>query len=283
MTDKITPGKFQNMKRKSEKITILTAYDYPTAKILDRAGVEAILVGDSLGNTVLGYENTLNVTMEEMLHHSKAVSRAIENTFVIGDMPFLSYQTSVEKAVQNAGRFVKEANLEAVKVEGGMESIEQIEKIIEAGIPVMGHLGLTPQRILQFGKYRTRGKSAEEAQKIISDAKKLEEAGVFSIVLESIPSELAKTITEKIEIPTIGIGAGPHCDGQVLVLYDILGLSELSPKFVKKYTDLNASIEKAVEKFRDEVKSGKFPDSEHSYNMPEEELDKLKDILEEKS
>lgn len=280
--DKITPKKFRDMKRESEKITILTAYDYPTAKILDEVGVEAILVGDSLGNTVLGYENTLNVTMGEMLHHSKAVARATENTFVIGDMPFISYQASVEKAVQNAGRFVKEANLEAVKVEGGKESTKQIEKIIEAGIPVMGHLGLTPQRILRFGKYRIRGKSAEEAQKIINDAQKLEEAGAFSIVLESIPSELGKTITEKIDIPTIGIGAGPHCDGQVLVLHDILGLSELSPKFVKKYEDLSASIEKAVEKFRDEVKSEKFPDSEHSYSMSKEELDKLKDRLEEK-
>lgn len=281
MTENITPQKFQEMKDKNEKIAVLTGYDYPTAKILDKAEIDAVLVGDSLGNTVLGYENTLPVTMEEMLHHTRAVSRAIDNPLLIGDMPFISFQKSAEEAVQNAGRFVKEAGAEAVKVEGGKESIKQTQKIVEAGIPVMGHLGLTPQRILQFGSYRPQGKTAKEAQRILEDAQMLEDSGVFSIVLESIPQELAKTITEKLDIPTIGIGAGAHCDGQVLVLHDILGLSDFSPGFVKQYEDLDSSIEKAIENFKKDVKSGEFPTSKESYEMDKKELSKFTDILKE--
>lgn len=268
------------MKEREERISVLTAYDYPTARLLEEAKIDVVLVGDSASNVVLGHENTLEMTMEGMLHHANAVKRGSERALLVGDMPFMSYQASVEEAVQNAGRFIKEAGMEAVKIEGGMGSVKTVEKIVAAGIPVMGHLGLTPQRILQFGKYKVQGKTAEDAQKIFEDAQRFEDAGAFSIVLESIPKELAKVITDNLEIPTIGIGAGPHCDGQVLVVHDILGLSELSPKFVKKYTDLSPKIKKAVEEFQKEVKSGKFPDSNHSYEMEEEELEKLKNMLE---
>lgn len=274
--EKITASTLQEMKDRSEKITMLTAYDYPTARLLDEAEIDCILVGDSLGNVILGYDNTLPVKMGEMLHHTRAVTRGVEHSLVIGDMPFLAHKTGNERAVQNAGRFIQEADAEAVKIEGGSESLEQIEKIVNSGIPVMGHLGLTPQRILQFGGYRVQGKSPAKAQKILEDALKLEKAGVFSIVLESIPQELAKMITEKIDIPTIGIGAGPHCDGQVLVLHDILGLSELSPKFVKQYEDLSSPLKNAVKSFRKEVKESDFPTSKHSYNLGKEKLEKLK-------
>lgn len=283
MDEKITPRRIRKMKNKGEKITMLTAYDYPTAKILEETGIDVVLVGDSVGNTVLGYENTIPVTMEEILHHTKAVSRGLENSLLIGDMPFLSYQTSVEEAVQNAGRFIKEAGAEAVKVEGGSEFLEQIKKIIDAGVPVLGHLGLTPQRIHQFGGYQPRGRSFEEAKKIYDNAQKLEEAGVFSIVLESIPSELGKKITEKIDIPTIGIGAGPHCDGQVLVFHDLLGWTEFSPKFLKKYADLIPIIKEAVSEYKEEVMSGKFPTSEHSYGMSKGSRNRLINYLEKDS
>lgn len=281
MSENKTPAKIREKKKKDEKITMLTAYDYPTAKLLEETDIDAILVGDSVGNTVLGYENTIPVSMEEMIHHTKAVARGLENPLLIGDMPFLSYQTSVEEAVNNAGKFIKEGKAEAVKIEGGSEYIEQIEKIIDAGIPVMGHLGLTPQKIHQFGGYQPRGKSIEEAKKIYEDAKKLEELGVFSLVLESVPKELAKKITENLEIPTIGIGAGPDCDGQVLVFHDLLGWSDFKPKFVKHYADLSSSIKEALEKFKSEVKSGKFPNSDHSYSMGEDLRKELEDFLEE--
>lgn len=267
------------MKDRDEKITVLTAYDYPTARILEEAGVDAILVGDSLGNVVLGYDNTIPVTMEDMVHHTGAVARAVEESLLISDMPFLSWQTGAEEGVRNAGRLVKEAGAEAVKVEGGRESAEEIEAILEAGIPVMGHLGLTPQRILQFGSYSPRGRTAEEAKKIIEDAEMLDDLGVFGIVLESVPGEVDRMVTKRVDVPTIGIGAGPHCDGQVLVLHDILGLTEFSPKFVKQYADIGSKMQEAVEEFRGEVKSGEFPALEHGYEMEEGELDELEDIL----
>ncbi|KXA92419.1 3-methyl-2-oxobutanoate hydroxymethyltransferase [candidate division MSBL1 archaeon SCGC-AAA259E19] len=269
------------MNKDGEKITMLTAYDYPSAKILDSVGIEMILVGDSVGNTVLGYDNTIPTTMEEMLHHTKAVARGLENPLLIGDMPFLSYQGSVEEAVRNAGRLIKEGNAEAVKVEGGAEILDQIQKIVDSGIPVMGHLGLTPQKVYQFGGYQPRGMNLEEAKKIYEDAKKLEDTGVFSIVLESIPSELGREITEKVDIPTIGIGAGPHCNGQVLVFHDLLGWTEFSPKFLKKYADLISTIKDAVKEFREEVKSEDFPTLDHSYKMSENFKDELNEYLEE--
>ncbi|KXA94391.1 3-methyl-2-oxobutanoate hydroxymethyltransferase [candidate division MSBL1 archaeon SCGC-AAA259E19] len=280
MSVNITPGKLREMKKEGEKITMLTAYDFPTAKIMEKTEIDAVLVGDSVGNTVLGYKNTIPVSMEEMLHHTKAVSRGLENPLLVGDMPFLSYQASIEDAVRNSGRFIKEADAEAVKIEGGSEFLEQIEKIIETGIPVMGHLGLTPQRIHQFGGYQPRGRTIQEAKKIYEDAKKLEEIGVFSIVLESIPRNLARKITEEVDVPTIGIGAGPDCDGQVLVFHDLLGWTEFSPKFLKRYADLISIIEEAVKDFQKEVRSGEFPDSEHSYGVDEEIREKLMNQLE---
>lgn len=276
--EKITVNTFLERKENGNKITMLTAYDYPTAKLVDRSGIDSILVGDSVNNNVLGRKNTLSVTMDEMIHHTKAVSKGVDNPLLIGDMPFLSYQTSKEDAVKNAGRFLKEGGAEAVKIEGGEESLSQIKKIIKAGIPVLGHLGLTPQRIHQFGGYRPRGKSKSEAEKIIEDSIKLEEAGVFGLVLESIPKEIGKIITEKLSIPTIGIGAGPHCDGQVLVIHDILGLSELSPKFTKEYVNLNSKIEDAVKKFKNEVESKDFPTEKHSYIMKKEQEKYLQEL-----
>lgn len=279
MNKKITPGKLREMKEEGEKITMITAYDYPSAKVLERTEIDSVLVGDSVGNTVLGYENTMPVTMEEMIRHTKAVSRGLERPLLIADMPFLSYQTSVEDAVRNAGRFIKETGAQAVKVEGGSEFFDQIRRIIDAGVPVLGHLGLTPQRIHQFGGYQPRGRTVEEAKKIYDDAQKLEEVGVFGLVLESIPKELGRKVTEKIDIPTIGIGAGPHCDGQVLVFHDLLGWTEFSPKFLKKYADLISTIEEAVNEYIGEVKSVDFPTSEHSYEMDEEILKELMDYL----
>lgn len=278
MKNKITPGKLRQMKEDDEKIAMLTAYDSPTAKIVEEAGIEIILVGDSVGNTVLGYDNTLPVTLDEIIHHTKAVDRGIENPLLVGDMPFLSYQVSAEEAVKNAGKLVKEGNADAIKLEGGSECQEQIEKMIDAGIPVMGHLGLTPQRILQFGGFQPRGKRAEEARRIFEDAKKLEEWGIFCLILESVPKQLGKKITEELDIPTIGIGAGPHCDGQVLVFHDLLGLSDFTPSFVKEYADIKSSIKEAIGDFKKEVKSGDFPTPKHSYEMEKEELEKLDDF-----
>lgn len=275
MGENITPMEFQKMKDKGEKITMVTAYDYPTAKVLEEAEVDSVLVGDSVGNTVLGYENTIPVTMDEMIHHTKAVDRGLDNPLMVGDMPFLSYQASVEDAVRNAGRFIKEGGAEAVKVEGGSEFFEQINKIIDAGVPVMGHLGLTPQRIHQFGGYKPRGRAVPEAKKIYEDAQKLEDIGVFSLVLESIPAELGEKITERVDIPTIGIGAGPNCDGQVLVFHDLLGWTDFSPKFLKKYADLKGIMKGAIREFIEEVKSRKFPTMKHSYEMDEKTLESL--------
>ncbi len=264
--NKITVSTIRTMKKNQDKITMLTAYDYPTALLLDECGVEMILVGDSLGMVVLGYESTLPVTMEDMLHHTKAVMRGVSSAMVIGDMPFLSYQCSVDEAVFNAGRFLQEGGAHGVKLEGGREYAETIRRITLAGIPVMAHLGLTPQSVHQFGGYKVQGKEQAAARRMVEDAKILEEAGAFAVVLECIPSPLAKTITESLFIPTIGIGAGPDCDGQVLVVHDLLGLYErFTPKFVKKYSTLNKNIKKSVRQYMKEVKDGSFPDKNHSF------------------
>ena len=256
----------KKMKVQGEKITVLTAYDYGMASILDESDIDIILVGDSLGMVVLGYDTTLPVTMEDMLHHTKAVSRATQNALIVADMPFLSYQISPEAALANAGRFLQEANAQAVKLEGGREYAETVQKIVSAGIPVMAHLGLTPQSIHQIGGYKVQGKKEDAARKIVEDAKILEEAGAFSLVLECIPEGLASEITHSLTIPTIGIGAGVNCDGQVLVINDMLGIYDrFTPKHVKKYANLNLEIKKAVKTYIAEVKHGTFPDSEHSF------------------
>lgn len=264
------------MKTRKDKIVMVSAYDYPTARIADEVGVDILLVGDSLANVVLGYPDTLSVTMDEMIHHTKAVSKASKRALVVGDMPFMSYQAGIEDSIRNSGRFLKEGRAQAVKVEGGRGVLKKIQSMLDSGVPVMGHLGLTPQWINQFGGYKVRGKTIDVAGAILEDAKKLEEAGVFNIVLECMPWRLAKLITEELEIPTIGCGAGPYCDGQVLVIHDILGLTaQKPPKFVKSYAHLDKSVAQALGAFKREVKSGKFPDLKHSYDMPKEELKKL--------
>jgi 3-methyl-2-oxobutanoate hydroxymethyltransferase len=257
------------MKEKKERITMLTAYDYLTAKILDECGVEILLVGDSLGMVVLGYENTLPVSFEDVLYHTKAVARGAKRAMVVADMPFLTYQVSREEALRNAGRYLKEGGAQGVKMEGGVEMAEMIEKVVKTGIPVMGHIGLTPQSVHQLGGFKVQGSDLEKAKKLIEDAKALNEAGVFSIVLECVPFQLAQKITEIVSVPTIGIGAGPHCDGQVLVIHDLLGFSDRVPKFVKKYASFKGEMEKAVENYVAEVKEGKFPQREHSYSLKE--------------
>lgn len=265
MKDKVTATLFQRLKSQ-EKIAVLTAYDYLVAQLLDETGIDAVLVGDSVGMVFSGYQTTLSVTMDEMIYHTKAVRRGVKRALLIGDMPFLSYQASPEVAVANAGRFLQEAGAEAVKIEGGREMAETIGKLTEVGIPVMGHLGLTPQSIHQFGGYRIRGKSQEEAQRLIQDAHAIEEAGCFSVVLEKIPSDLAREVTQQLKIPTIGIGAGPHCDGQVLVVHDMLGLFErFKPKFVRRYARLAEEMRLAFRAYIQDVKRGKFPSQKESY------------------
>ncbi len=263
------------MKDRGERVTMVSAYDYIMGCMVDKSEIDIVLVGDSLGNVILGYKDTLSVTMDEMIHHTRAVSRGVKRALVVGDLPFMSYQASVEDAIRNAGRFLKEGHAEAVKVEGGRGMIQKIEAIIQSGIPVMGHLGLTPQWYHQFGGFKVRGKTKSTAQMILKDAQRLERAGVFSIVLECIPWQLAKLITEKVSVPTIGIGAGPYCDGQVLVLHDLLGITPQVPKFVKRYAKLDETIVRALSEFKREVKSNKFPTLEHSYDMPREETQKL--------
>lgn len=276
MERKVTILDLQAKKERGEPITMLTAYDYPTALLVDRAGIDVILVGDSLAMVVLGHDNTLAVTMDEMIHHCKAVSKGARSPFLVGDMPFMSYQISKTDAVANAGRFLKEGGMDAVKLEGGQEMVSTVKAIIEAGIPVMGHIGLTPQSISKLGGYRVQGRDIEAAHKLLADAAALEEAGCFSIVLEAIPDRLAKLITGRASIPTIGIGAGPNCDGQVLVIHDLIGLFDrFTPKFVKKYTNINARILKALQEFREEVKSGAFPTAEHSYSISDEVFEAL--------
>ncbi len=253
-------------KEKRQKITMLTAYDFPFAKLVDEAGIDMILVGDSLSMVVQGNETTLPVTMDEMVYHTKIVVRATDRAMVVADMPFMSYQVSVKEAVRNAGRFIKEAGAHAVKLEGGREILEHVRAITEAEIPVIGHLGLTPQAVLRMGGYRLQGKEPEQAERIQEDAMKLQESGAVAIVLEVIPTELAKQITENLEIPTIGIGAGPYCDGQVLVIHDILGLFErFTPKFVKRYANLREEALNAIKKYKEEVEKGVFPNEEHSF------------------
>jgi 3-methyl-2-oxobutanoate hydroxymethyltransferase len=273
---KVSTLELRRKKQRGEVITMLTAYDYPTALLVDRAGLDVILVGDSLGMVVLGYQNTLPVTMEDMLHHCKAVARGAQSALLIGDMPFMSYQVSPEEALRNAGRFLQEAGMDAVKLEGGQERLEAIHLIVSAGIPVMGHIGLTPQSVNQLGGYHPQGRNGKEALHLLEDALALEEAGCFSIVLESLPSRLAALISEKLEIPTIGIGAGPDCDGQVLVTHDLLGLFDrFTPRFVKKYADLYNQMLNAFQVYRDEVLNHQFPAAEHCVDMPEDEWQAL--------
>jgi 3-methyl-2-oxobutanoate hydroxymethyltransferase len=264
---RVTTATIRDMKKRGEKITMLTAYDYPTAAIVDEAGVDMILVGDSLGMVVLGYDSTIPVTMEDILHHTKAVCRGTQRALVIGDMPFMSYQASVGEAVRNAGRMLKEGGAQAVKLEGGREAAEVTRRIAEAGIPVMGHIGLTPQSVHQLGGYKVQGKGDASATRLREDARILEEAGAFSIVLECVPAALGKEISESLTIPTIGIGGGVDCDGQVLVLHDLLGMFDrFTPKFVKKYAQINVQMKEAVSCYLDEVKKGVFPDKDHSFS-----------------
>lgn len=272
---RVTVNALKEMKERKERITMLTAYDYLMAKILDECGVEILLVGDSLGMVVLGYENTLPVSFEDVLYHTRAVARGAQRAMVVADMPFLTYQVNKEEALRNAGLYLKEGGAQGVKMEGGVEMAETIEKVVKAGIPVMGHIGLTPQAVHQLGGFKVQGGDVEKAKKLIEDAKALDEAGVFSLVLECVPYPLAKRITELVSVPTIGIGAGPYCDGQVLVIQDLLGFSERVPKFVKKYASLKNEVEKAVKDYIGEVKEEKFPQLEHSYSMKEEVLKAL--------
>jgi len=274
---KVTITDLQNKKREGRKITMLTAYDYPMARLVDEAGIDSILVGDSLGMVVLGYESTVPVTMDEMIHHAKAVRRGTKYAFLIGDMPFMSYQVSREEAVRNAGRFMKEAGCEAVKLEGGDEVLDVTIAIVNAGIPVLGHLGLTPQTASKLGGFKVQGKDAKAAAKILEQALKLEKAGCFGIVLECVPDKVAKLITEKLTIPTISCGGGVYCDGQVLVTNDMVGLFDrFVPKFVKQYVKLAPAILEGFKKYKDEVERGIFPDEAHSFTIKEEELKKLR-------
>ncbi len=260
---------------------MLTGYDYPTALAIERAGIDSILVGDSLGMVVLGYETTLPVTMEDMLHHCKAVARGAQTPLLIGDMPFMSFQISPEQAVRNAGRFLQEANMDAVKLEGGSERLEVVRAIVGAGIPVMGHLGLTPQSIHQFGGFRAQGKTADAGRLLLDEALRLQDAGCFSIVLEAVPGKLAEYISSQLNIPTIGIGAGVGCDGQVLVTHDLIGLFDrFTPKFVKQYAQLHATMAEAFTAYREDVLAGRFPADEHTIEMSEEEWARFSDNLE---
>ncbi|MDH3442727.1 MAG: 3-methyl-2-oxobutanoate hydroxymethyltransferase [Deltaproteobacteria bacterium] len=265
-TNKITVPEILKMKKRGDKITCLTAYDYSFARILDEAGVDILLVGDSVGCVVQGQPNTLSVTMENMIYHVRAVARGCKRALLVGDMPFLSYQVSQEIAVKNAGRFLQEAAAEAVKLEGGVAQRQTIEAIVSAGIPVMGHVGLTPQSVHAFGGYKIQGKETATRKRILNDARAVEEAGAFSVVLEGMPADLAGEITAQLSIPTIGIGAGPDCDGQVLVIHDMLGLfDDFTPKFVKRYAELKGAMSGAVTNFIREVRERKFPGPEHSF------------------
>jgi len=270
---KITTLALREKKARGEVITMLTAYDYATALAVDRAGIDVILVGDSLGMVVLGYPTTLSVTMDEMLHHCRAVARGAQNPLLVGDMPFMSYQVSPADALRNAGRFLQEAGMDAVKLEGGREVAEAVVKIVGAGIPVMGHLGLTPQSIHKLGGFRAQGRTARAAKQIIEDARILEQAGCFSIVLEAVPARVAELISKRIAIPTIGIGAGAGCDGQVLVTHDLLGLFDrFTPKFVKRYANLHAEMARAFAEYKADVQARAFPAAEHTYPMSDDEF-----------
>ncbi len=273
---KITTLAFRQKKERGEPIAVLTGYDYPTALALDQAGIDAILVGDSLGMVILGYENTLPVTMDEMLHHCRAVARGSRAALLIGDMPFMSYQVSTEEAIRNAGRFLQQGGMEAVKLEGGRERLDAIRAILGAGIPVMGHLGLTPQSVNLLGGFRPQGRTAVTAERLLEDALLLEEAGCFSLVLESVPARLAEIVSKRLAIPTIGIGAGTGCDGQVLVTHDLLGLFDrFTPKFVRKYADLHTEMQSAFTAYIADVQGRTFPAQEHTVEMPDEEWEAL--------
>lgn len=274
---KITAPTFKSMKKRGEKIVMLTAYDATFAKLVDIEGIDGILVGDSLGMVIQGHTNTLPVTVDDIIYHTKAVSKGLSRAHLVADMPFMSYQVSSEEAIKNAGKIIKDGNAEAVKIEGGEELFETIRKIVKAGIPVMGHIGLCPQTIHQIGGYKVQGKKEQHAQQLLKDAQLLEEAGIYSLVLEGIPMEVAKTITEKISIPTIGIGAGPFCDGQILVIYDLLGMDEkFTPKFLKKFANLGFDIKKALSQYSNEVKEGIFPDKENSFSINDKNDEKIK-------
>ena len=273
---KNTATTFAAAKAKGEKLSMLTAYDYSTAKLEDESGINGILVGDSLGNVVLGYEDTVSVTMEDMIHHGAAVARGAKNALVVVDMPFMSYEVTVEEAVRNAGRLMKEGRAGAVKLEGGVRVAEQIRAIVKAGIPVMGHIGLTPQSINVFGGFKVQGKSEEAARALLADAKAVEEAGAFAVVIEAVPAALAQMITDAVSIPTIGIGAGAGCDGQILVYQDMLGMfSDFTPKFVKRYANVGEVMREAFASYAAEVASGAFPTEEHTYKIKDDVLEKL--------
>lgn len=273
---KNTVTTFKDAKKQGKKLTMLTAYDYSTAKLFDEAGIDSMLVGDSLGMTMLGYDSTLPVTMEDMIHHTKAVVRGAKNALVVGDMPYMSYHLSVQQAVENAGRFIKEAGAQAVKLEGGAAFCPEIEAMTRASIPVVGHLGLTPQSINAFGGFKVQGKSEEAARKIIEDAQALEAAGAFAIVLECVPAKLAEIITAKVAVPTIGIGAGAGCDGQVLVYQDMLGMYDnFTPKFVRKFAEVGAMMKQGVQEYCAAVQDSSFPAAEHTFKIDEEVLEKL--------
>lgn len=273
---KNTTTTIMQMKGTDKKISMLTAYDYTTAKLFDEAGVNTILVGDSLGNVILGYEDTISVTVDDMIHHSAAVARGAKNALVVTDMPFMSYQASVYDAVMNAGRIMKEGRAGAVKLEGGVDICPQIEAIVKAGIPVCAHLGLTPQSINAFGGYKIQGKTEAAARKLIEDAKAVEAAGAFAVVLECVPAKLAKLVTESISIPTIGIGAGADCDGQVLVNQDMLGMfSDYVPKFVRQFAHVGEIMKDAVKQYIEDINSGVFPAEEHTYKIDDDIIEKL--------
>lgn len=277
---KFTLLDLQAKKEDHEPLTMVTAYDYPSAVLVDRADIDLILVGDSLGMVVLGLDSTVPVTMEEMLHHCRAVARGAEHAFLVGDLPFLSYQVSVSEAVRNAGRFLKEGNMDAVKLEGGHAVTATVAAIIDAGIPVMGHIGLTPQSVSKLGGYRVQGRNARAAMGLLDDALALQEAGCFALVLEAVPAPVASAITARLQIPTIGIGAGANCDGQVLVYHDMLGMFDrFTPRFVKQYAELNRHIIDALSSFREDVATGRFPGTEHIYDMDERELTAFRNEL----
>ena len=263
---KVTTQTVVDMKRRGEKISMLTAYDFTMARIIDRAGIDVILVGDSAGNVMAGHETTVPMTMDQMVYHTSCVVRGVEKALVIADLPFMSYQVTPTEGLRSAGRMMKEAGAHAVKLEGGRPVVDTVKKIVDAGIPVMGHLGLTPQSIYQFGTYKVRAKEEEEARQLIKDAKALEQAGCFSLVLEKIPASLAQQVTDQISIPTIGIGAGAGCDGQVLVMHDMLGLNkEFKPRFLRRYADLDSNVTDAVQQYIKDIKSGDFPNENEQY------------------
>ena len=266
----------QTKTEKGERFTMVTAYDYPTAVIVDKAGIDVILVGDSLAMVVLGLPNTVSVTMDEMLHHCRAVARGAQHPLLVGDMPFMSYQVDTKEAVHNAGRFLKEGNMDVVKLEGGIKMAPVTKAIVDAGIPVMGHIGLTPQTVSKLGGFKVQGKDASAAQQLVEDALALEEAGCFSIVLEAIPDRLAKLISQKLTIPTIGIGAGPDCDAQVLVTHDMVGLFDrFTPKFVKRYINIHEQMVEALQQYKAEVEEGSFPGPEHCFTIKDDVLEQL--------